>query len=192
MKVGLFFGTFNPIHIGHLIIANYMVEYTDLEEVWFVVTPHNPLKKKETLLDGYQRLEMVYRSINHRDKIKASDVEFYLEQPSYTSRTLMYLIDKHPKNNFALIMGQDNLETLHKWKNYEYILNSHHIYTYPRITSTQKKSIKAFPNVHITQAPIIEISASFIRDAIKKNKDISPMLPKEVWTYIKHKNFYKE
>ena len=192
MKVGLFFGTFNPIHIGHLVIANHMAEYTDLDQVWLVVTPHNPLKKKSTLLDDYQRLEMVHMSVKNHSKISVCDIEFCLKRPSYTSHTLAYLIEKYPLNNFALIVGQDSLETLDKWKDYEHILENHNLYAYPRITSTPKSKLDKHPNVYITQAPIIQISASFIRNAIKQGKDAGAMLPEKVWNYIKHHNFYKK
>ncbi|MES2397716.1 MAG: nicotinate (nicotinamide) nucleotide adenylyltransferase, partial [Bacteroidota bacterium] len=131
MKVGLFFGSFNPVHTGHLVLANYMLEYTDLERIWFVVSPHNPLKKKSTLLDEKQRLQMVDLAIGDNIKLKASNIEFNLPQPSYTIVTLTYLKEKYPQHEFVLIMGADNLENFHKWKNYEEILKHHQLYIYP-------------------------------------------------------------
>ena len=136
-KIGLYFGTFNPIHIGHLIIANHMVNYTDLDEVWFVVSPLNPFKKKKTLLDNHARLELVYRAIKGYDRIRVSDIEFGLPRPSYTINTLVYITEKYPNKDFALIMGGDNLNSFHKWKNHELILQNHELYVYPRLTSTK-------------------------------------------------------
>ena len=148
MKIGLFFGTFNPIHIGHLTIANHMVEYTDLDQVWFVVTPHSPFKKKNSLLDDHQRLEMVYRAVKDYPKLRQSDIEFNLPQPNYTINTLSYLEEKYPEHFFALIMGEDNLKSFHKWKNYRVILELHDIYVFPRISDgnveTEFKTIKRF------------------------------------------------
>ncbi|MDP5158264.1 MAG: nicotinate (nicotinamide) nucleotide adenylyltransferase [Flaviramulus sp.] len=192
MKVGLFFGSFNPIHVGHLIIANHMAEYSDLDQIWFVVTPHNPFKKKSTLLDNYQRLEMVYRATKDYAKLKPSDIEFNLPQPNYTVNTLAYLQEKYPDYEFALIMGEDNLKSFHKWKNYELILKNHHIYVYPRIS--ENKTETTFDNhkkIHHIEAPIVELSSTFIRKAIKANKNIKPILPEHVWEYLDEMNFYK-
>jgi nicotinate-nucleotide adenylyltransferase len=193
MKIGLYFGTFNPIHIGHLIIANHLAEYSDLDQVWMVVTPHNPLKKKATLLEDYQRLQMVHLATEDFPKIKPSDIEFKLSQPNYTVNTLFHLHEKYPENEFSLIMGEDNLKSLHKWKNYEVILENHNIYVYPRISPEQENiELKSHPKVHIIDAPIVEISSTFIRDNIKKGKNIQPLLPSKVWEYIDHNNFYKK
>ena len=134
MKVGLFFGTFNPIHIGHLTIANHIAEYSDLDQVWFVVTPHSPFKKKNSLLDDHQRLEMVYQAVKDYPKLRQSDIEFNLPQPNYTINTLVHLEEKFPDHEFALIMGEDNLKSFHKWKNYQLILELHDIYVYPRLS----------------------------------------------------------
>ncbi|HEX9599893.1 MAG TPA: nicotinate (nicotinamide) nucleotide adenylyltransferase, partial [Mariniflexile sp.] len=134
MNIGLYFGSFNPIHIGHLVIANHIAEYSNLDEVWFVVTPHNPFKKKNSLLDNFQRLEMVYRATKDYIKLKPCDIEFNLPQPNYTINTLIYLQEKYPNYAFSLIMGEDNLKSFHKWKNYEVILENHHIYVYPRVS----------------------------------------------------------
>ncbi|MDT0649407.1 nicotinate (nicotinamide) nucleotide adenylyltransferase [Autumnicola edwardsiae] len=191
-KVGLFFGTFNPIHIGHLIIANHMVEFSDLEEIWLVVTPHNPLKIKSTLLDNHHRLEMVYRACEPFEKLKPSNIEFGLEQPNYTVKTLLHLQEKFPTNNFCLIMGEDNLKSFHKWKNYEVILQNHNIYVYPRISGEKvQNQFKDHPKITRVAAPRMEISATFIRQAISEGKNIEPLLSNPVWEYIKHMNFYK-
>jgi nicotinate-nucleotide adenylyltransferase len=191
MKIGLYFGTFNPIHVGHLIIANHLAENSDLDQIWMVVTPHNPLKKKSTLLDDYHRLEMVHLATKDFPKIKPSDIEFKLSQPNYTVNTLVHLLEKYPNYEFALIMGEDNLNSLQKWKNYEYILQNHAIYVYPRIQNLEiDAQFKNHPKIKKIDAPIIELSSTFIRDSIKNKKNIVPMLPKEVWEYIDHNLFY--
>lgn len=199
-KIGLYFGTFNPIHIGHLIIANYMVEFSDLDEVWFVVTPHNPHKKKKSLLEGFHRLEMVEMAIESFPKLKASNIEFGLPQPSYTVNTLAYLKERYPKHSFCLIMGEDNLKSLHRWKNYEVILERYPIYVYPRISEgsvdPQFYQLLEGEEVLLDQikkvdAPIMELSSTFIREAIHLKKDIRPMVPLKVWEYIDRMNFYQ-
>ncbi|WP_395057710.1 nicotinate (nicotinamide) nucleotide adenylyltransferase [Flavobacterium sp.] len=193
MKIGLYFGTFNPIHIGHLIIANHMAEHSDLEQIWMVVTPHNPLKKKDTLLDDYQRLHLVNLATDDYPKLKPSDIEFKLPQPNYTVNTLAHLRDKFPTYEFSLIMGEDNLNSLHKWKNYDMILQNHEIYVYPRVSSDLENiELKNHPKIHIINAPIVEISSTFIRENIKNKKNIQPLLPAKVWEYIDHSNFYKK
>lgn len=193
MKIGLYFGTFNPIHIGHLIIANHMAEHSVLDQIWMVVTPHNPLKNKQTLLDDYQRLELVFLATEAYPKIKPSDMEFKLTQPNYTVNTLAHLQEKFPKHIFSLIMGEDNLKSLHKWKNYEVILQNHEIYFYPRISSCEDKlDLKTNPKIHFIDAPIVEISSTFIRENIKKKKNVQPLLPSKVWEYIDHNNLYKK
>ena len=191
-KVGLYFGTFNPIHIGHLAIANHMVEFSDLDEVWMVVTPHNPHKKKSTLLADHHRLEMVYRATEAYDNIKPSNIEFGLPQPNYTVNTLAHLEEKYPDYQFALIMGEDNLNTLHKWKNNEVILERFEVFVYPRVTSTTiKEEFKNHPKITKIDAPIMEISSTFVRNAVKDGKRITPLLPQKVWEYIDEMNFYK-
>ena len=193
MKIGLYFGTFNPIHIGHLIIANHMAEYSDLDQIWMVVTPHNPLKKKNTLLDDSHRLQMVHLATEDFPKIKPSDIEFKLAQPNYTINTLTHLQEKYPRYEFSLIMGEDNLKSLHKWKNYEVNLEHHEIYVYPRISSEEENlEFKNHPKIHIIHAPIVEISSTFIRENIKIGKNVKPLLPNKVWEYIDHNNFYKK
>ncbi len=192
MKVGLFFGSFNPIHIGHLVIANHLVEYSDLDQVWFVVTPHNPFKKKSSLLDNYQRLEMVYRATKDYTKLKPNDIEFGLPQPNYTINTLVHLQEKYPDYEFALIMGEDNLKSFHKWKNYELILDGHHIYVYPRISKGQIETrFEDHKKIHRVEAPVMELSSTFIRNSIKAGKNVQPMLPEHVWEYLDEMNFYR-
>ena len=193
MKIGLYFGTFNPIHIGHLIIANHLAEYSGLDQIWMVVTPHNPLKNKQTLLDDYQRLQLVFLATEDYPKIKPSDIEFKLPQPNYTVNTLAHLQEKYPQHIFSLIMGEDNLKSLHKWKNYEVILQNHEIYVYPRISSEEDNlTFKNNPKIHVIDAPIVEISSTFIRENIKKKKNVQPLLPSKVWEYIDHNNLYKK
>jgi len=193
MKIGLYFGTFNPIHTGHLIIANHMAEYSGLDQVWLVVTPHNPLKKKSTLLDDRHRLQMVYLATEDYDRLKPSDIEFNLPQPSYTVNTLAHLQEKFPTHQFSLIMGEDNLNSLHKWKNYEVILQNHDIYVYPRINAeTINPDIAANARIHRINAPVIEISSTFIRNSIKEGKNVRPLLPEKVWQYVVHNLFYRK
>ncbi|MCP4054278.1 MAG: nicotinate-nucleotide adenylyltransferase [Mesoflavibacter sp.] len=192
MKIGLYFGSFNPIHIGHLIIANQLVENSDLDQIWFVVTPHNPFKKKSTLLDNYQRLEMVYLATKDYDTLKESDIEFNLPQPNYTVNTLVHLTEKYPKHEFALIMGEDNLKSFHKWKNYQTILEYHSIYVYPRISEGKVDTqFNNHPKITRVDAPIIELSSTMIRKAIKEGKNVKPLLPENVWAYLDEMNFYK-
>lgn len=192
-KIGLYFGTFNPIHIGHLIIANHLAEFSDLDEVWLVVSPQNPFKKKKTLLEDHHRLEMVYRATEDYPKLKPSNIEFSLPQPSYTVTTLAHLEERYPELQFALIMGQDNLETLHKWKNSEIILERYPVYVYPRLGAG--KETVSFPDPERlirVEAPVMELSSTFIREQIKAGRNIRPMLPEGVWQYIDEMNFYKK
>jgi nicotinate-nucleotide adenylyltransferase len=192
MKTGLFFGSFNPIHIGHLIIANHLVEYSDLDEVWFVVTPHSPFKEKKSLLADIHRYRMVLEATEDYPKLKPSKIEWGLPQPNYTVNTLAYLDEKYPDHQFSLIMGEDNLRGFHKWKNYEVILENYHIYVYPR-GSDQKGTpeLRNHPKIHTVDAPIVEISSTFIRKAIPKGKNIRPLLPEKVWKYLDEMNFYR-
>ena len=193
MKIGLYFGTFNPIHVGHVIIANHLVEYSELDEIWMVVTPHNPHKKKSSLLANHHRLELVYLALQSHTKIKPSDIEFKLPQPNYTVNTLAHINEKYPQHEFSLIMGEDNLKSFHKWKNYDIILENHTIYCYPRISNGEIKSkFENHPKIHKIDAPIIEISATLIRQGIKNNKNVVPMLSVETWKYIDEMNFYRK
>ena len=193
MKIGLYFGTFNPIHVGHLIIANHMAENSDLEQIWLVVTPHNPHKQKNTLLDDYQRLHLVHLATEDYPKIKPSDIEFKLAQPNYTVHTLAHLKDHFPQHEFSLIIGEDNLNSLHKWKNFEYILENHDLYVYPRVSvNDENNDLLNHARVHKVAAPIVEISSTFIRENIKNKKNFRPLLPEKVWEYIDHNNLYKK
>ncbi len=193
MKVGLYFGTFNPIHTGHLIIANHMAEYSGLDQIWLVVTPHNPLKKKNTLLDDHHRLHMVFLATEDYPKLKPTDIEFRLPQPNYTVHTLAHLQEKFPTHEFSLIMGEDNLNSLHKWKNYEVILQNHHIYVYPRINPEPlNPELENHPHIHHIDAPVVEISSTFIREGIKAGKNVGPLLPHKVGQYVEHNLFYKK
>ena len=197
IKTGLYFGSFNPIHIGHLAIAGYMTEYAGLDQVWFVVSPHNPLKKKETLLADHQRYYMVELAIGDNDHLKASDIEFKLPVPSYTINTLAYLVEKHINHEFALVMGEDNLYSLHKWKNASELIKNHPIYVYPRPGAVSPPHVlldhlleKA--DIRSVNAPLMEISGTFIRSGIRSGKDMSYFLPPAVWKYIQEMKFYKK
>ena len=198
-KIGLYFGTFNPIHVGHLIIANYMADYTDLDEIWLIVSPQNPLKKKESLLADYHRLSLVRVGIESNTKLKASDIEFNLSKPSYTVHTLIHLKEKHPSYHFNLIMGADNLRSFHKWKNHDAIIKEHRIYVYPRILTEQEindktnmmKPMFEHENIIHCDAPMMKISSSFIRKAIKNKKDVQYLLTEPVHKYVDEMNFYK-
>ena len=196
-KIGLYFGSFNPVHIGHMAIAGYMTEFAGLDQVWFVVSPHNPLKKKETLLADHHRLYMSQLAIGDNDRLKASDIEFKLPVPSYTIDTLTYLKEKYPKNEFCLVMGEDNLFTLHKWKNANELVSKYPIYVYPRPDAERPSSplldrILSTADVHHVDAPLMKISGTFIRNGIKNGKDMSYFLPPPVWKYIKEMHFYEK
>jgi nicotinate-nucleotide adenylyltransferase len=195
IRVGLYFGSFNPIHIGHLAIAGYMTEYAGLGQVWFVVSPHNPLKKKETLLADHQRLHMVNLAIGDSTRLKASDIEFKLPVPSYTIDTLTYLTEKYSNTEFALVMGEDNLYTLHKWKNVNQLVRKYPVYVYPRPDSVRPVSplldqVLSIADIHHIDAPLMDISGTFIREGIAAGKDMSYFLPPEVWKYITEMHFY--
>lgn len=189
-KTGLFFGSFNPIHIGHLALANYMVEFYDLTQCWFIVSPLNPLKEKKSLLHHTHRYRMVMEAVEDYPKFRVSDIEFHLPQPSYTVNTLARLEEKYPGKEFYLIMGSDNIQTLHKWKNYEVILTKYNILVYPR-HGYEKNPFENHPNIIYTKAPMMEISSTFLRDAIKHNKEVRYFFHPAVWKYIDEMNFYK-
>jgi nicotinate-nucleotide adenylyltransferase len=197
LKTGLFFGSFNPVHIGHLAIAGYMKEFTDLDEVWFVVSPQNPLKKKETLLADRHRLYLVELATSDNIHLKPSDIEFGQPAPSYTIDTLARLTEKYPDHRFVLIMGEDNLYTLHKWKNGPEIVRRFPLYVYPRTGSEkeeneQLRQIMNLASIRWVKAPIMEISGTFIRNGIKKGKDMSYFLHPAVWKYIEEMHFYEK
>ena len=192
-KIGLFFGSFNPIHIGHLILANYILENSDMDELWFVVSPQNPFKDKKSLLTDHNRLDMVQLAVKNYPKMRASNVEFSLPKPSYTIDTLTYLKEKYPNYSFALIMGEDNLDSLPKWKNAEKLMSDYQIIVYPRTFEGEKKDSEYLQheNISIVNAPIIELSATEIRNMIKEGKNVRPMLPPEVFEYLDGSSFYK-
>ena len=189
-KVGLFFGSFNPIHVGHLIIANFMATQTDLNEIWLVVSPQNPLKKKKSLARDHDRLHLVRLAIDDNPKLRASDVEFNLPQPSYTVETLAHLTDKHPDYQFVLIMGGDNLATLHKWKNYEIILRDYQIYVYQR-PDYELGELQNHPAVSLFSAPLMQISASYIRKCIAAGHSIEYLVTPPVFEYLESSNLYR-
>lgn len=199
-KIGLYFGSFNPIHVGHLIIANFMAELDSLDEVWFVVTPQNPLKQKKNLLEDFHRLALVRVAIENNPKLLASDIEFNLPKPSYTVYTLQALKEKYPDYFFTLIMGEDNLRTLHKWKNYEYLIDNYPIIVYPRVlTNEEIKSLEQVEendlinhaNITLTDAPVMKISSSFIRQMIREGKDVRYLLTEAAFKYLDEMNFYR-
>ncbi|WP_190810603.1 nicotinate (nicotinamide) nucleotide adenylyltransferase [Flagellimonas sp. S3867] len=192
-QVGLYFGTFNPIHIGHLAIANHVVEYSDLDEVWFVITPQSPFKTKQSLLDDHHRYQMVFEALQDYPKLRPSKIEFNLPQPNYTINTLAHLDEEYGSEyQFALIMGEDNLKSFHKWKNYETILENYAIYVYPRISDGKiEHRFQDHPKINNVDAPIMEISSTFIRNKHKEGKNVRPLLPESVWKYMDEMNFYR-
>lgn len=190
-KTGLFFGSFNPIHTGHLIIANYMLEFTDLDEVWMVISPHNPLKEKKSLLADHHRYAMVQIAIEDNPRLRSSNIEFKLPQPSYTVDTLAHLEEKYPNIQFVLIAGSDIFPTFHKWKNYEELLERHRFYIYSR-PGYDEGPFRDHPNVRIFEAPLIQISSSFIRQAIADGRDIRYLVPDKIYQYIREMHFYEK
>ena len=190
MKTGLFFGSFNPIHIGHLVIANYMASFTELDEVWLVVSPHNPLKSKSKLSNMYDRLEMAKLATEPASHIRVSDIEFSLSQPSYTIDTLIHLEEKYPGRTFILIMGADNLASFKKWKNYEVLLKNYQIYVYPRPGIDLTEWLD-HPSIVITETPQMDISSTFIRKAIAARKNVQYFIPDKVLEFIESKSMYR-
>ncbi|HKI89353.1 MAG TPA: nicotinate (nicotinamide) nucleotide adenylyltransferase [Draconibacterium sp.] len=191
LKIGLYFGTFNPIHIGHMAIASFIVDYADIDELWFVVSPQNPHKKKQNLLNDYHRLEMVHRAVDNDNRFRVSNIEFSLPKPSYTIDTLSYLKDQFPKHHFKIIMGSDNLEKLHKWKNYEQIVENFGIIIYPR-PGFEPSKYELPSTAEIANAPQMDISSTFIRKAIHDGKDVRHFLPQKTWEYLDEMNFYRK
>lgn len=189
MTIGLFFGSFNPIHIGHMIIANVMIESTEIDKVWFVVSPQNPFKKRNTLLHEFDRLDMVREAIHDNLSLEACDVEFNMPKPSYTVDTLAYLEDKHPTYRFKLIIGEDNLTHFHKWKNYEEVLK-HGLYVYPR-PNANKTPLHDHPMVHLIDSPMVDISATFIRKCVQNNRSVRYLVPDNVAEIIDARGYYK-
>lgn len=190
MKIGLFFGSFNPIHVGHLIIANHMATQTDLDKVWLVVSPHNPLKPKKSLARDFDRLHLTRLGIGDNPRIEASNVEFGLPQPSYTIDTLAFLKEKYPDREFALIMGGDNLATLDQWKNYEQLLAGFDIYVYRR-PGIELGPFASHPRVKICEAPLLDISATYIRDCLRKGRSVRYLVPEAVFEYLESGNLYR-
>ena len=191
MITGLYFGSFNPIHIGHLAIASVMVGFSDLEQLWFVVSPQNPLKEKQSLLKDYHRLEMVRLAIEEDDRFRASDIEFKLPTPSYTIDTLAYLEEKFPGREFQLVMGSDGLHTFHKWKHADLIVQKYHRLIYPR-PGLDRKTIDSLSNATLVDAPMMDISSSFIRKAIKSGRDVRHLVPARAYTYMREMHFYEK
>ena len=190
-KTGLLFGSFNPIHVGHLMIAGYMYEFSDLAELWFVVTPLNPLKEQKSLLADHHRLEMVNLAIEDDNRFRSSNIEFKLPKPSYTINTLTYLQEKYPDREFVLISGTDIFPTFRKWKNWEQLLEFYRFYVYPR-PGSQDHELTRHPSVKVFNAPMVEISASFIREAIRSGKNMSYYLPEKAYKYLKEMHFYEK
>jgi len=189
-KIGLFFGSFNPIHTGHLIIANSMAENTDLKKVWFVVSPQNPFKPSKALLHEFDRYDMVKAAIAGNYKLDVSDVEMHMPKPSYTIDTLTVLSEKHPNKRFVVILGQDNLENFEKWKNYQQILDFYGLYVYPRPGVTESPLLR-HSRVKLVPAPLLDISATYIRDSIRTGKSVRYLLPESVEEMIRIRNFYR-
>jgi nicotinate-nucleotide adenylyltransferase len=191
LKIGLFFGSFNPVHIGHMAIANYIAEFTDIDQVWLVVSPQNPLKDKEILLNDYDRLELMHKAIDDDRRFRACDIEFSLPKPSYTFDTLSNLSIKYPDHHFSVIMGSDNLNSIHEWKNFREILDKYKIIVYPRPGA--EALLSEIPgNIMVLQSPMMEISSTFIRDSVKAGKNMKFFLPPKVWDYIEMMNYYKK
>jgi nicotinate-nucleotide adenylyltransferase len=189
VKIGLFFGSFNPIHIGHLIIAQTMLDSPHIDELWFVVSPQNPHKKNKNLLHEFDRYDMVKAAIDEQPKFKVSDVEFQLSKPSFTINTLTVLREKYPKNDFSLIIGADNLASFHRWKNYESILENFNLLVYPRPQSKESPLIPS-PKIQFVNAPMLDISATFVRAKIKNGHSIKYLVPIEVEEYIERKKLF--
>ena len=191
MKTGLFFGSFNPVHVGHLVIGKYMVQYTDLDQLWFVVSPQNPLKNKKDLLNKYERLEMLRLATEDDNQLRPCDIEFHLPVPTYTINTLLHLQEKHPNREWVLIMGADTIETLPKWKNYKELLNNYEIYVYPRPGYTYNPANYPASVKYIENVPLMEISASFIRQSLKNRKSVRYLVPDKVEEYMAKGALYR-
>jgi nicotinate-nucleotide adenylyltransferase len=190
-KVGLFFGSFNPIHTGHLIIAGYMLNFTDLDEVWMVISPHNPLKDKKTLLADHHRYAMVQIAVEDNHRLRSCNIEFKMPQPSYTIDTLVRLEEKYPDHQFVLIAGTDIFPTFNKWKNYETLLENYKFYIYRR-PGFETGKYGSHPHIVIFDSPLMEISSSFIRQAVAEGRDIRYFVPDKVYDYIREMHFYEK
>lgn len=190
--IGLFFGSFNPIHTGHLIIAEYMANRTGLDQVWFVVSPQNPFKQRSTLANDFDRLHMVQLAIEDNPRLRASNIEFSLPKPSYTIDTMVYLHEKYPQHQFALIMGSDNLESLHKWKNYEVLLQRYPIHVYKREKDITTPPDAAKGDIHIYDVPLMDISSTYIRQSIAEGHSIRYMVPDSVYQFLDGSRLYRQ
>ncbi len=189
MHIGLYFGSFNPIHIGHLIIANHIVEHADIDKIWFVVSPHNPLKEAHSLLNEYDRLHLVNLAIEGNNKFRASNVEFHLPKPSYTIDTLTYLKEKFPLEQFSVIMGADSFQNIQRWKNYEQLLANYQMIVYERPGFEINETFGA--KITRLQAPLLEVSSTYIRKQIKEHRSIRYLVPDNVLQYIEDSNYYR-
>ena len=190
-KTGLLFGSFNPIHNGHLILASYMLEFTDLDEVWLIVSPHNPLKNKGSLLADHHRMALVRLALEDHQNLQASDIEFKMPKPSFTIDTLTWLSEKYPARQFILICGTDIFPSFHKWKNFEEILNQYALYVYPR-PGYHLGKYADHQKITVFDAPLMEISSSFIREGIKARKNMSFWMPEKVYDYLLEMHFYEK
>lgn len=190
-KIGLFFGSFNPVHNGHLMLANYLVEYAGLDSLWFVVSPQNPLKDKKSLLRDHHRRDMLEMAVKNDTRFEVCDIEFYMPKPSYTIDTLVRLTERYPNTDFYLVCGMDNLASFRKWKNYQVILDNYHLLVYPR-KGYEGGDLIHHKSVHIVEAPEIEISSTFIRKAVSENKDVRYFMPEKSYKYMIDMNFYKD
>ena len=189
--IGLFFGSFNPVHTGHMIIAEYMADRTDMQQVWFVVSPHNPLKSRATLANDFDRLHMVQLAVDDNPKLRASNIEFSLPKPSFTIDTMAYLHEKYPDHQFSLIMGTDNLDTIHKWKNYEILLERYTIHVYKR-SGTEEAKIPAQAKVQVHDVPLLMISSTFIRQSIAEGRSVRYMVPEPVYQFLDGSRLYRQ
>ncbi|GAB1447799.1 MAG: nicotinate-nucleotide adenylyltransferase [Bacteroidia bacterium] len=190
MQIGLFFGSFNPVHTGHLIIANYMADYTQLDKIWFVVSPQNPFKSNDELLDEKLRFELLKLAIENDSRFKAIDVEFHLERPSYTVHTLEYLRSEFPEHTFTLIIGGDNLQSFHLWKSYQEILELHKVFVYARTGIVEKPLLANHPHIKLFEVPLLNISSTYIRESIQAHKSIRYLVPEPVRIEIENKGYY--
>lgn len=192
MNVGLFFGSFNPVHTGHLIIANYMADYTGLDEIWLIVSPQNPFKESDELLDENARFELLNLAIQDDKRLKALDIEFHLDRPSYTIHTLSHLRKLYPEVNFTLIIGGDNLQNFHKWKDYEEILRNHKVFVYARAGIVEKPLLSNNPQIKLFEVPLLNISSTYIRESIQAGKSIRYLVPEPVRKSILERNYYQD
>ena len=189
-KIGIYSGSFNPIHHGHVMLANYLVEFSDLDELWFVVTPQNPLKQKDELLDDYERLKMVQLALGDDSRFHVSDIEMHLPRPSYTINTLTALSEQYPDCEFVFICGMDSLQNLKNWREYQKILDNYELLVFPR-EGYDGGDLISYPSVTVLKTPILEISSTFIRGCIKKGRDVRHFMPEKAFCYMKQNQFYE-